>query len=75
MFALEAFGTSDSFYGASSAKSQFWARPPTLGIGIISKYDITIADDTGDVYWRYVEFGKFMLDFTSGAESSSITKW
>jgi hypothetical protein len=75
MFALEAFGTSDSFYGASSAKSEFWSRPPTLGIGTISKYEIAIADDTGDVYWRFVEFGKFMLDFTSGAESSGITKW
>lgn len=75
MFALEAFGTSDSFYGAGSAKTEFWSRPPTLGIGVIPKYEIAIADDAGDVYWRFVEFGKFMLDFTSGAESSSITKW
>ena len=75
MFTLEAFGTSDSNYGASSAKSNFWSRPPTLGIGTILKYPVIIASDIGDVYWRYVEFGNFMLDFTSGAESSSIMRW
>lgn len=75
MFSLEAFGTSDSSYGSGSAKSKFWTRPDTVGMGQMPKYAITIADDTGDAYWRYVEFGKFMLDFTSGAESSSITKW
>lgn len=77
MFALEAVGSSDDFYGASSATVTFWTRPDITGLGRIWSATSMVREDAvdSDVYWRYVDFGRFMLDFSSSAESSGILKW
>ncbi len=77
MFALEGFGSSDDYYGASSAKNTFLARPDVTALGEVYLLSTTVQVDIGDsdVYHRYVQFGKLSLDFSSGAQISSITKF
>jgi len=77
MLALEAFGTSDEYYGASSAEVDWWSRPDVSDMGLAYEVTPVIQVDAGDsdVYHRYVEFGKLSLDFSTGAQSSSITKY
>lgn len=77
MYALEAFGTSDTSYGSSSATVTFWTRPNVLGLGRIWFNSVTIAVDTGDadVYYRYTDFAKLKVDFSTGAQASSITRF
>jgi len=77
MWGLNAVGSSDAAYGATNAKSKFWDRPD---IG----YLWDIMEDEGvvincnvdvDVYYRYLEAGLLAIDFSSGSETSSITKY
>jgi hypothetical protein len=77
MFSLEGWGTSDTSYGASSAAVDWWTRPDVSKMGRIWSLSPAVQVDVGDsdVYWRFVDFGKFMLDFSSSAQDSSITKW
>lgn len=77
MWALQAFGTSDTDYGASSSDVDWWTRPDVSGIGYVWDLDPSIQEDVNDddVYWRYVRAGRFKLDFSTGAQLSSITKW
>lgn len=76
MFCLEAVGSSDTAYAASSVTVNFYTRPDITGLGRLwiespaVKQDLT---DT-DIYWRYCQFGRLKLDFSSGAKTSSITK-
>lgn len=75
MWCLEAFGTSDTNYGASSAQVTFWTRPNVKGAGRIWSEYPTVGNDgnDADVYWRFTDFARFMLDFSDGAQTSSIT--
>lgn len=75
MWCLEAFGTSDTYYGASSATVTFWTRPNVKGAGRIWSEYPSVENDVNDnqVYWRFTDFAKFMLDFSDGAQTSSIT--
>jgi len=77
MFALEGFGSSDDYYGASSAKNTFIARPDVTALGEVYILSTTVQLDLvdSDVYHRYVEFAKLSVDFSSGAQTSSITKF
>lgn len=77
MFCLEGFGSADIYYGASSAKNTFLERPDVSGLGEVYELCPTVQNDNGDsdIYHRYVQFGKFSLDFSSGAQASSITKY
>ncbi len=77
MFSLDAFGSSDIYYGAGSAKNTYISRPDVTGIGEVYALYPTIQVDNGDsdVYYRYVKFAKLSLDFSSGAQTSSITKF
>jgi hypothetical protein len=77
MWSLEANGTSDTSYGASSATVEFHVRSDVSKMGRIYSLSPSVQVDTGDadVYWRYVDFGKFKVDFSTGAQLSSITKW
>jgi hypothetical protein len=77
MWSLDANGTSDTSYGASSATVTFWTRPDISDMGRLWVASTSVQNDVGDadVYWRFVDFGKFMLDFSSSAQDSSITKW
>jgi hypothetical protein len=77
MFALEGFGTSDTSYGSGSAKTKYITRPDVSGVDNIYTIEPTIADhptDT-DLYLRYVDNAKLELDFSSGSQSSTITKY
>lgn len=77
MFALEGFGSSDDYYGASSAKNTFIERPDVTALGEVYSLSTTVQVDVGDsdVYHRYIQFGKLSLDFSSGAQTSTITKF
>lgn len=75
MFALEAYGSSSVFYGASTAQVNFWTRPDTTSMAKIWQAypSVTVDVADSDVYWRFVERGSFKIDFSSGEETSSIT--
>jgi len=77
MWNLFAFGTSDTGYGAGSSEVDWWTRPDASGLGCLWCLDPTVKVDAGDAdkYWRFVEFGKLMLDYSTSAQDSGITKW
>jgi hypothetical protein len=77
MFSLDGFGTSDTSYGASSAKTKFIARPDVSKMGVVWSLNPAVQLDTldADVYHRYVENAKLTLDFSDSAQLSSITKY
>ena len=77
MWGLEANGSSDIYYGASSAKTEFLPRPDVSGLQNIWSLSPSVQEDNNDsdVYHRYVDFGKLSLDFSTGAEVSTITKY
>lgn len=77
MYNLEAYGTSDTFYGSSSAAVKRWIRPDVSQMGTIYCLNCTVKVDGNDssVYHRYVENGKFTLDFSNGAQLNTITKY
>ena len=68
MHGLQAVGSSDTSYGASSAKSQLWARPDDSRVKGLND----IASD-GNKHFSYGQGCKLELDFTSITEASSIT--
>jgi hypothetical protein len=76
MASLEANGTSDSGYAGSSSAVDYWIRPDVTGLGTVWNLNcaVQIDVDDADVYHRYVEFGHLMVDFSSGAQTSSIAK-
>jgi hypothetical protein len=76
MFSLETFGSSDENFGASSAKTTYRTRPDVTGLGRIYQVAPSIQNDINDndVYVRYSDYAKFLLDFSSGAQISSISK-
>ena len=71
-FALDAVGSSDSNYGASSAKTKMWDRPDDIGL---LECDDLPTVDAGDanVYWRYGDSARIKLDW--GNETSSTDNW
>ena len=77
MYSLEGHGTSDTFYGASSATVNYYPRPDVSQMGLMYRLNCNVQVDGGDsdVYHKYVESGKFSLDFSTSAQSSSITKF
>jgi hypothetical protein len=77
MFSLDAWGASDVSYGSISAKARWWTRPDVSNMGIASWINPSVQVDAGDaeVYWRYVENGRFSVDFTAGAQVSTIEKY
>lgn len=74
MWALDAYGSSDDFYAAGTALVTKWVRNFDRNIGRIWSNSPSVQLDLkdSDVYWRYAEFGKVKLDFSSGAEASDI---
>lgn len=77
MFSLEAFGTSHSSYGSGIPRSKWWTRPSVLGLGNCNWLNPSVQVDIPDtdVYYRYTQFGRLTIDFSSGAQLSSIEKW
>jgi hypothetical protein len=76
MYNLEAFGSSDVSYASSSVTVNWWTRPDVTGLGKLWTLYPSIQNDVGDadVYHRYSETSKLSLDFSTGAQVSSITK-
>jgi hypothetical protein len=88
MWSLEGWGTSDTNYGASSAAVNWWeiraetgalnwwARPYPLPRGAWS-LNPSVQNDVSDndLYHRYVGTSKLTLDFSSGAQKSTIEMW
>jgi len=77
MCSLEGCGVSDTYYGASSGKGKWWTRPDVKGMGKVWTLNPSIQVDPGDsdVYHRQSESARMMIDFSTGAQTSSITKW
>jgi len=67
---LEAFGTSDALYGASSASVIYMTRPETCAWGNIWSINPSIQLDgtDADVYFRWIENVRVWLDFSTGEQ-------
>lgn len=76
MYSLEGFGTSDTSYG-SGATVTLWDRPDVTGMGVVWELYPGVQQDNSDTdkYHRYSQTSRMTLDFSSGSQSSSITKW
>jgi hypothetical protein len=76
MWSLDSYGTSDIYYGASSAQVNWWDRIDVTGLKEMFDVNAVVVNDAldSDIYFRYVRGGKFVLDFSADAQSSSITK-
>lgn len=78
MYCLEAHGTSDTGYGAGSAQVNYYPRPDVSQMGKIYDLNCDVQLDVGDSsrYHKYVESGKFSLDFSdNNQQDSTITKF
>lgn len=77
MWALDAIGSSDTYYGASSATVTFWTRPNTQGMGRVWSLSPSVLVDSSDsdIYYRYTDYAKLSLDFSSGAQVSSVIRF
>lgn len=75
MWAFEAFGSSDTDYGASTSAVKYWDRPSWGNIRSVWDLspNVTQATDNTNSYYRYTENGRFVINFTSGSQSSSTT--
>jgi hypothetical protein len=74
-FSLDGVGSSDTSYASGSAAVYWWARPSVVELGILYDLNPSVQVDAADsdVYWRYVERAKLMLDFSTGAQLSEIS--
>ena len=80
MFTLDAVASGDYksgvAYGASNAKTKFYDRPDNREIYEWDSEPAVINDgNDADVYIRYFKEGKASIDFSSSAETCSITKY
>lgn len=77
MFSLEGFGTSDTAYGAGSARVNYYPRPDVTQMGVVYNLNCSVQVDVDDtsVYHRYVQNAKMSLDFSDGTHLSTITKF
>lgn len=76
-FSLEAFGTSDTSYAASSGAVSWWTRPDVSGLSKVYSMNpaVQVDGNDADVYWRYVGFGRLKLDFSDGAQEAVVENW
>ena len=70
---LDANGTSDSNYGASSAKTKYWERPDPGHFTVEEDFSVIIDGNNSDIYMRFFPFMKVSLNFNS--KTSSVLKW
>jgi hypothetical protein len=79
MASLEANGTSDTGYGAGSAAVDWWTRAfiTYSSLGRVWSLNPSVQLDAADadVYHRYVENAKLSLDFSAGAQASTIVTY
>lgn len=74
-YGLDANGSSDSSYGASSAKSKWWTRPSDQLSQDVEEASVTADAGDADKFLRYGEDGRVTLDFSSGSQTSSFEAW
>ncbi len=72
-FSLNANGTSDAFYGASSAATKYWDRPKPYHFTKEEEFSVVEDQKTANAYIRFFPFMKVTLNF--GTNSSSILRW
>ena len=72
-YSLDANGTSDSNYGASSATTKFWQRPKPYGDGKQEEFNVIMDGHNSDLYLRFFPFMKVLLNFNT--KTSAILKW
>lgn len=76
IFDLNAVGSSDIYYGASSAQVKFWERPKPQVIKFKDTVPaVSIDQNNAEIYMRYMDRTKISIDFTSGSETSTVEKW
>jgi len=75
MFGADYAGTSDSGYGAGSAAVVFWKRPGTKHIGRTNSIVVIQSLSDSDVLVRFGAHSKVSVDFSTGAQTSSIQTW
>lgn len=72
-YSLDANGTSDSNYGAISAKTKYWERPKPYHFTKEEDFTVIVDGHNPDVFLRFLPFMKIILSFNSN--TSSIVKW
>jgi hypothetical protein len=75
MFGIDLSGSSDSSYASGSAAVKFWNRPNKKHIGKTSVISVTQKLSDTDVCLRYGDHARVLLDFSTGAQTSSIEIW
>lgn len=77
MWNLDAHGSSDTLYGASSATVVMWKRPRTDGLGREWSESPSVQPDAADadVFHRYLDYGRLFIDFSTGAQTCGIEKF
>ncbi len=68
---LDAVGSSDTLYGASSAKSKMYTRPDMAGLHDLVE-DVDIALD-GSKYMRYLHSSRLMLDTSANTSEMLVS--
>jgi len=75
LFSLDAHGSSDTNYGASSATVKYFTRPDVSKIGDVYSRDPVVKEDgiDSDKLLRYTNMAELYIDFSDDQESSDIT--
>lgn len=74
MWSLEANGTSSDYYGAGTAQVAYWGRASTSEMGKLWNLSASVQEDK-EVFLRYVDHGRFKLDFTPESQVGLIEKY
>lgn len=72
MFDLEIYGSSEVSHGSSTSTTKMWTRPSKIESFIDNSMKI---ESSGNKYIRYYTHGKLILDWSSGVETHTITKY
>lgn len=77
IFALDGYGASDVYYGASSAKVTYRIAPSIDDVGFFYEdVPVVVQDNLNtNVYLRYLDYGKLLIDYTPSSESITITAY
>ena len=74
MWALGAVGSSSTNYGTNGGNAM-WARPDLECMEYDLAPVVKLDNNDSDIYHRYLEDGRLSIDFSSGAEASSIDRY
>ncbi len=74
-YGLDAVGSSDTNYAASSSAVTFWNRP-RINLGVLGSSPTVVQDGLdANRYLRYGRNGRAIIDFTTNSQTSSVEKW